>query len=156
MFCVSSRRILHNDPPIPNWFSPEARDFVLRLLTRDPKLRLGAESDASQVERHAFFSGLRWSDVEKKMQPPPIKPHISHPTDTTNFSNEFTNMPVAYSPAPLPQAQPPSFTQAAHSTQSNQTHSNANNTNATTDQNDQNSAPVPLVDTAQVFRGIYH
>ena len=35
-------------------FSPEAKDLIQRLLTKDPSRRLGSQS-AEEVKRHAFF-----------------------------------------------------------------------------------------------------
>ena len=39
---LSFRRILKCGPPMPKDFSPEVRDFILRLLTKEPHRRLGA------------------------------------------------------------------------------------------------------------------
>lgn len=38
--------------------SPEARDFIERLLNKDPKERLGAKG-AQELKDHAFFKGER-------------------------------------------------------------------------------------------------
>jgi len=50
---------------IPQSMSLEARDFILNLLNRNPKKRLGAgPDDANELKRHAFFKGINWQDVE--------------------------------------------------------------------------------------------
>ena len=43
-------------------FSPEARDFMERLLTLDPTRRLGANG-ADEVKNHPFFSDISWQAV---------------------------------------------------------------------------------------------
>jgi serine/threonine protein kinase len=52
--CVMYRRILRSSPPMPNSFSADARDFVLRLLVKDPAKRLGAKG-ADDIKKHPFF-----------------------------------------------------------------------------------------------------
>lgn len=50
---------------IPQSMSLEARDFILNLLNRNPKKRLGAgPDDANELKRHVFFKGINWQDVE--------------------------------------------------------------------------------------------
>ena len=39
---------------MPRDFSTEVRDFILRLLVKNPRKRLGA-SGASEVKKHKFF-----------------------------------------------------------------------------------------------------
>ena len=48
------RRILKAEPPMPREFSPEVKDFIRRLLTKNPVNRLGAKS-AEEVKKHKFF-----------------------------------------------------------------------------------------------------
>ena len=45
---------MRNSPPMPHHFSAELRDFILRLLIKDPKKRLGARG-SEEVKRHPFF-----------------------------------------------------------------------------------------------------
>lgn len=85
---------------MPPSFSPPARDLIKRLLCKIPAERLGSRGDAEQVKRHVFFDAVTWSDAARKLLPPPIRPRLSCETDTANFSKEFTNLPVAYSPPP--------------------------------------------------------
>lgn len=41
--------------------NPVARDFISKLLTKDPKARLGHGSrGASEVRKHPFFADLDW------------------------------------------------------------------------------------------------
>ncbi|KAJ7638996.1 hypothetical protein FB45DRAFT_904448 [Roridomyces roridus] len=43
-------------------FSPEARDFMSRLMTLDPARRLGSNG-ADEVKAHPFFDGIVWDKV---------------------------------------------------------------------------------------------
>lgn len=42
------------NPPYPKTFSHEVKDFVQRLLTKDPSKRLGSNG-AEEVKLHPFF-----------------------------------------------------------------------------------------------------
>lgn len=75
--------------------SAEGRSFVKGLLNRNPKHRLGATNDASELRAHPFFHDIDWELLKTKNIPPPFKPHISSETDTSNFDPEFTNEPTA-------------------------------------------------------------
>jgi len=39
---------------------PDARDFLSKLLQRDPKKRLGAKNGIKDIKEHAFFSDINW------------------------------------------------------------------------------------------------
>ena len=108
------RRILQNEPPMPGNFSVPARDLIKRLLCKQPSERLGSRGDAEQVKRHVFFEPVTWSDAARKFLPPPVRPAFKCETDTANFSKEFTNLPVAYSPPPAldSHGRPPPLTDA--------------------------------------------
>lgn len=96
-----SRRILSEDPPMPASFSSPLKDFVKRLLAKDPKSRLGANG-ADEVKAHSFFKGMNWEMLACKKVPPPFKPSIKSELDTSNFSEEFTMMAPEDSPAAPP------------------------------------------------------
>lgn len=42
------------NPPYPKKFSPEVKDLIQKLLTKDPSKRLGSRS-VEDVRRHPFF-----------------------------------------------------------------------------------------------------
>ena len=44
--------------------SPEAKDFMQRLMTLDPAKRLGANG-ADEVKAHPFFTGIDWDQRTK-------------------------------------------------------------------------------------------
>ncbi|XP_046341997.1 ribosomal protein S6 kinase alpha-5-like isoform X2 [Haliotis rufescens] len=96
-----SKRILKCNPPIPSDFSGDAKDFILRLLTKDPLKRLGSQG-AEGIKKHPFFKGLNWQDLSRKKVPAPFVPKIRHELDVSNFSEEFTAMQAADSPAIVP------------------------------------------------------
>jgi hypothetical protein len=48
--------ILTANPCIPEGISPEASDYILKLLVKDPKKHLGVgEGDTEELRRHPFF-----------------------------------------------------------------------------------------------------
>lgn len=49
-----------------------------------------------------FFQGLNWDDLARKAVPAPFVPKISGELDVSNFSEEFTKMNPADSPAIVP------------------------------------------------------
>ncbi|XP_040583710.1 ribosomal protein S6 kinase alpha-5 isoform X1 [Lepeophtheirus salmonis] len=106
-----SKRILRIDPLMPSSLSPEIKDFILKLLVKDPISRLGGGSgDAEEVKAHPFFSSgdnaINWDDLLRKNIPAPFIPKISSETDVSNFSEEFTNMPaIDMEHAPPPNAE---------------------------------------------------
>lgn len=102
-----SRRILKLEPPIPKELSPELRNFISRLLVKDPRRRLGGgPRDAEELKEHPFFTNapvpFSWEALELREIKPPFVPCITHESDTSNFSEEFTKMDAADSPAIAP------------------------------------------------------
>nr|CAD7460076.1 unnamed protein product [Timema tahoe] len=85
-----SRRILKATPPIPEDLSPEVSDFISRLLVKDPRKRL------------VDIQEINWEDLARKNIPSPFIPKISNELDVSNFSEEFTKMTPADSPAIVP------------------------------------------------------
>lgn len=49
---------------------------------------------ADEIKAHPFFHGLDWKRLAKKEVAAPFKPKIQHQLDTSNFSDDFTKMPV--------------------------------------------------------------
>ncbi|CAF2502995.1 unnamed protein product [Rotaria sp. Silwood2] len=97
-----SKRIVKNHPLIPNHISKIAKDFILKLLTKNPKRRLGSKG-LEDIKRHPFFgSDMDWDAIAQKRVQAPIKPKLKNETDTSNFADEFTRLPIADSPALAP------------------------------------------------------
>ena len=98
-----SKRILNLEPMMPDFLGPEVKDFILRLLIKDPRKRLGGGStDAEEVKSHKFFHSINWDDLLKRNIPAPFIPRISGLTDVSNFSEEFTSMPAVDTPSVVP------------------------------------------------------
>ncbi|XP_033210447.1 ribosomal protein S6 kinase alpha-5-like isoform X2 [Belonocnema kinseyi] len=102
-----SRRILKTEPPIPSHLNSTVRNFITRLLVKDPRQRLGGgPRDAKELKEHAFFRKapppFSWEALETRTITPPFVPRITHELDTSNFSDEFTKMVAADSPAVVP------------------------------------------------------
>jgi serine/threonine-protein kinase RIM15 len=63
-------------------YSPEAKDFMQRLMIVDPSLRLGANG-AEEVKAHPFFKGIEWDKVTTTEAA--FIPQISDPESTDYF-----------------------------------------------------------------------
>ncbi|CAF1006749.1 unnamed protein product [Rotaria sordida] len=97
-----SKRIVKNHPLIPNHISKIAKDFILKLLTKNPKRRLGSKG-LEDIKRHPFFgSDMDWDAIAQKRVQAPIKPKLKNEMDTSNFADEFTRLPIIDSPGLAP------------------------------------------------------
>ncbi|KAJ1954301.1 rim15, signal transduction response regulator, partial [Linderina pennispora] len=72
-----------DDVGIPE-ISSEARDFISKLLTRDPKRRLGYNG-AAEVKSHPFFQSVNW-DMALDAQPAFV-PQVDDIEDTEYFDS---------------------------------------------------------------------
>ncbi|XP_048488117.1 ribosomal protein S6 kinase alpha-5 [Plutella xylostella] len=100
-----TKRIVRCSYPVPPDVGAEGRDFIKKLLVKDPRRRLGGgEGDAEELKRHPFFQKLDWELVARRGVAAPFVPSLSHAADTCNFADEFTRMPPTDSPAAPPQA----------------------------------------------------
>lgn len=98
-----SKRILKCEPPMPDTLSKDVTDFILRLLVKDPRQRMGGgPKDSEELKAHRFFRSINWDDLLRKNIPAPFVPRISGETDTSNFSEEFTSMLAVDSPGIVP------------------------------------------------------
>lgn len=80
----------------PFYLTRDAQNFISRLLTRDPKKRLGFK-DIDKIKSHSFFSSIDWEKLEARDPSiiPPIIPLITDPILAENFSTDFTDMPLS-------------------------------------------------------------
>lgn len=62
--------VLHEPVRFPHHVSKTARDFVVRLLAKDPAARLAGDD----IREHAFFAGIVWADVQSKAVTPELIP----------------------------------------------------------------------------------
>lgn len=99
-----SKRILKDPPPFPTRLGHVVKDLISKLLIKDPRKRLGGggQKDAREIKRHPFFKNIDWDQLSKKQMPAPFKPLIRDELDTSNFSDDFTKLPIADSPTAVP------------------------------------------------------
>lgn len=48
---------------------PMAKDFLQRLMNRDPTQRLGAKEGTKELKRHPFFAGINWKNLLNETVP---------------------------------------------------------------------------------------
>ncbi|KAK4693226.1 hypothetical protein P7C71_g4134, partial [Lecanoromycetidae sp. Uapishka_2] len=91
--------ILADEPLYPIHMPRDSVSILQKLLMREPELRLGSgPTDAQEIMSHAFFRNINWDDFRDKKVPPPFKPEIKSPTDTSNFDSEFTSVTPVLTP----------------------------------------------------------
>ncbi|KAJ2908348.1 Serine/threonine-protein kinase Sgk2 [Coemansia aciculifera] len=75
-----------------------AQDFIVRILERDPQLRLGhGVFGTENVKRHVFFHGIDWGKIYCQEYAPPFVPKVSSIFDLSNIDPEFRNEPIPQS-----------------------------------------------------------
>lgn len=83
----------------PAKLDPSAKDFLNRLLDRNPATRIGCgPTGKADIQQHAFFSGMDWDKLAKRQIPPPFKPNVKDPRSTEYFDKEFTDEPAIITP----------------------------------------------------------
>jgi len=103
---IITERVLKGKLQLKNYLTPNAKDILKKLLSRQVEKRLGfGEKDAIALKEHRFFSGVDWADVLQRKTQPPFLPLLKSPDDVSNFDDEFTSKPAIDSPpgpAPSP------------------------------------------------------
>ncbi len=75
-----------NDIPL----SKDCRDFIEKLLHKDPTKRLG-KGGVKEVIAHPFFSKIDFAKLQQKQMEAPYKPQLSDDLyDVSNFEQELT------------------------------------------------------------------
>lgn len=69
--------------------SPEARNLIQGLLSKDKCLRLGFLGDADEVKSHEFFRSINWVNLEAKKIRPPYNPKVKDQMDVQNIDPVF-------------------------------------------------------------------
>lgn len=71
--------------------SEECKDFISKLLAKDPNQRLGRKGGQKEVLAHPWFKSLNVDTLMKKKMTAPYKPTLSkNKFDVTAFDKEFT------------------------------------------------------------------
>jgi len=93
------KKILKDHLDYPRSLSAAAQALLRGLLTKDPRRRLGSETeDAELIKKHMFFDDTNWEKLVRGDIPPPWDPQINERTDTRQFDVEFTGMPIQSPP----------------------------------------------------------
>lgn len=70
--------ILLEEVKFPRSISPEARSLLSGLLIKQPDNRLGGgPDDYREIQQHAFFSSINWTDLVHKKITPPFRPQVT-------------------------------------------------------------------------------
>ncbi|KAI9014365.1 hypothetical protein CLU79DRAFT_767266 [Phycomyces nitens] len=93
---ILSRRIDWHEDTVD--ISPEARDFMERLMTLDPKKRLGANGP-EEVKQHPFFKDLNWDTLLKES--PSFIPNPENVEDTNYFDSRGATLIHPQNPDPF-------------------------------------------------------
>ena len=81
------RGILDDEVEIPDTISRSLKDFLLRLLIKNPKNRLGAKRGISELKEHSWCIDIDWNEYMAKKIKPPFKPSLDH----SQFDPEYVN-----------------------------------------------------------------
>jgi len=84
-------KIMSGDLVIPDTISPEAGDFLRKLLEREDKKRL---QEPAAIKAHPFFKEINWDLLLKKELTPPFIPQVQGEDDTSNIDPSFTQCPL--------------------------------------------------------------
>jgi len=101
---VITERVLKSKLQLKKYLTPNAKDILKKLLSKQVENRLGfGEKDSEAVKGHRFFTGVDWDHVLSKKTKPPFLPMLRSEDDFSNFDDEFTSKPAIDSPAgPMP------------------------------------------------------
>lgn len=62
---------------IPYYISSDAKDLLIRLLRKNPNVRLGHGDDGMEkIKNHRFFRKIDWKDLKARTSTPPIQPIV--------------------------------------------------------------------------------
>ncbi|KAG0175065.1 serine/threonine protein kinase psk1 [Apophysomyces sp. BC1034] len=88
---------------IPYYVSSDAKDLLVKLLRKNPNVRLGSSDDGIQrIKSHRFFRRVDWKQVRDRSAQPPITPIVTDPTLAENFDEKFTSQVIRESPIDTP------------------------------------------------------
>ncbi|KAG8865273.1 hypothetical protein FRB96_000163 [Tulasnella sp. 330] len=104
-------------------YSPEAGDFMNRLLSSDPKKRLGAEG-AEEVKNHPWLKDVDWKEVTTSEAQ--FIPQISDPESTDYFDARGALPQLFHDDEPIPMANRPGDSPVDHPSSRNSNASPAN------------------------------
>jgi len=77
--------IVHDEIHIPPYFSDSSASFILKLLERNPRSRLGTRDKGKKGVRDQLKM-IDFGQLFAKKLPAPYVPKVADPTDISNFS----------------------------------------------------------------------
>jgi serine/threonine protein kinase len=81
--------------PLGGCVSEEAKDFVYRLLERDPAKRLGFRGGVAEVRAHPLFDDVNWNVLYRKQLQLPFAPEIEEALSEKTIAAAFAiNIPL--------------------------------------------------------------
>ncbi|KAI8971732.1 kinase-like domain-containing protein [Mycotypha africana] len=91
--------ILKKKLKIPYYISADAKDLLIRLLRKNPNVRLGTGDDGIQkIKQHRFFRKIDWNELKQRTVIPPIQPVVTDPLLAENFDDVFTSEVIKETP----------------------------------------------------------
>lgn len=69
------------------------QNILMRLLEKNPKDRLGANS-SDEIRNHPWFEKVNWNALLARSIKAPFVPILTSDADTSNFDEDFTNCSV--------------------------------------------------------------
>lgn len=67
-------KIAFATPEYPDSMSKELKDFISKLICKDPNQRLGAKNGLEEIFQHKWFKGVDFKAIRERKLPPPFKP----------------------------------------------------------------------------------
>jgi serine/threonine protein kinase len=78
--------IISSEPAFPSRLDWRVKDFISRLLTKDPAER----PTFDDLKSHPFFEGFDWEKVIRRQYRPHFIPPVVDPLNLSNFDPTFT------------------------------------------------------------------
>ena len=76
----------------PKNITEDEMDLIEKLLTLDPKQRIGnGSNDAKEIKAHPYFKDIDWDKYYRKEVKPPFIPKLKNDTDLRYFDKAFTD-----------------------------------------------------------------
>lgn len=74
--------IMRKEPEYNSHLSPVAKDFIRKLLSKNPKKRM---TNPAEIKNHPFFKGIDWNKMECQSLKPPYIPNLKDESDLAHF-----------------------------------------------------------------------
>lgn len=84
---ILARQACIRKSEVPDGWSPEAMDFINRLLQRKPAARLGLQGDR-EVKEHPWLSGVPWDGLKAHTYKAPYIPNANEDNFDLRSSND--------------------------------------------------------------------